>query len=113
MTGFFFSQNRSTFTEYFFVATSNNSPTVIYFFIFPSSNYACVAPFANWPPKEWPTESYLKICESLFNQGVSKIYILGSETESVRFDFFQKNFGNKVINRCGKQPVSYTHLRAH
>ena len=60
--------------------------------IFPSSNYACVAPFANWPPKEWPTESYLKICESLFNQGVSKIYILGSETESVRFDIFQKNF---------------------
>ena len=32
--------------------------------IFPSSNYACVAPFANWPPKEWPTESYLKICEN-------------------------------------------------
>lgn len=73
--------------------------------IFPSSNYACVAPFANWPPKEWPTESYLKICESLFNQGVSKIYILGSETESVRFDIFQKNFGNKVINRCGKQHI--------
>jgi ADP-heptose:LPS heptosyltransferase len=41
----------------------------------------------------------------LFNQGVSKIYILGSETESVRFDIFQKNFGNKVINRCGKQHI--------
>ena len=73
--------------------------------IFPSSNYACVAPFANWPPKEWPTESYLKICESLFNYGIAKIYILGSETESSRFNIFESNFGNKVINRCGKQHI--------
>ena len=73
--------------------------------IFPSSNYACVAPFANWPPKEWPTESYLKICDSLLNHGISKIYILGSERESARFNIFQSNFGNKVINRCGKQHI--------
>ena len=73
--------------------------------IFPSSNYAWVAPFANWPPKEWPTESYLKICDSLFNHGISKIYILGSESESARFNIFQSNFGSKVINRCGKQHI--------
>lgn len=73
--------------------------------IFPSSNYACLAPFANWLPKEWPTELFVKICVKLFNQGVAKIYILGSETESNRFEIFQSNFGNKVINRCGKQHI--------
>ena len=71
--------------------------------IFPNSNYACLAPFANWHPKEWPTENFIKLAEYLLNKGISKIYILGSEDESIKFDIFQSKFGNKVINRCGKQ----------
>ena len=73
--------------------------------IFPNSNYACLAPFANWPPKEWPTENFINIAEYLLDKGISKIYILGSENESSKFDIFQSKLGNKVINRCGKQHI--------
>ena len=45
--------------------------------IFPNSNYACIAPFTNWAPKEWPTGSFLKITQYLLNKGIDKIYILG------------------------------------
>ena len=73
--------------------------------IFPNSNYACLAPFANWPPKEWPTENFINIAKYLLDKGISKIYILGSEDESIKFDIFQSKLGNKVINRCGKQHI--------
>ena len=73
--------------------------------IFPNSNYACLAPFANWPPKEWPTENFINIAEYLLDKGISKIYILGSENESSKFDIFRSKLGNKVINRCGKQHI--------
>ena len=31
--------------------------------IFPNSNYACIAPFTNWAPKEWATDSFIKITQ--------------------------------------------------
>jgi len=73
--------------------------------IFPKSNYACMAPFANWPPKEWPTDSYIDVCKYLISKGVSKIYILGSSEESVKFELFSNVLGPNVINRCGKQHI--------
>ena len=73
--------------------------------IFPKSNYACIAPFSNWPPKEWPTDKYIDICKYLISKGVSKIYILGSAEESSKFEFFSNALASNVINRCGKQHI--------
>ncbi len=73
--------------------------------IFPNSNYACLAPFTNWAPKEWPTEQYVKIAQYLIDKGIDKIFILGSEEESSKFHHFESVLGNKVINRCGKQHI--------
>ena len=73
--------------------------------IFPNSNYACLAPFANWPPKEWPTSNFINVAEHLIDKGINKIYILGSKEESSRFDNFKSKLGDKVVNRCGKQHI--------
>ena len=73
--------------------------------IFPNSNYACLAPFTNWAPKEWPTEQYVNIAKYLIDIGIDKIFILGSEEESSKFHHFEPALGNKVINRCGKQHI--------
>ena len=73
--------------------------------IFPNSNYACLAPFTNWAPKEWPTEQYVNIAKYLIDKGIDKIFILGSEEESSKFHHFESALGNKVINRCGKQHI--------
>ena len=73
--------------------------------IFPNSNYACLAPFTNWAPKEWPTEQYVNIAKYLIDKGIDKIFILGSEEESSKFHHFESVLGNKVINRCGKQHI--------
>ncbi len=73
--------------------------------IFPNSNYACLAPFTNWAPKEWPTEQYVNIAKYLIDIGIDKIFILGSEEESSKFHHFESVLGNKVINRCGKQHI--------
>ena len=73
--------------------------------IFPNSNYACLAPFTNWAPKEWPTEQYVNIAKYLIDKGIDKIFILGSEEESSKFHHFESLLGNKVINRCGKQHI--------
>ena len=73
--------------------------------IFPNSNYACLAPFTNWAPKEWPTEQYVNIAKYLIDRGIDKIFILGSEEESPKFHHFESVLGNKVINRCGKQHI--------
>ena len=73
--------------------------------IFPNSNYACLAPFTNWAPKEWPTEQYVNIAKYLIDKGIDKIFILGSEEESSKFHYFESVLGNKVINRCGKQHI--------
>jgi ADP-heptose:LPS heptosyltransferase len=73
--------------------------------IFPNSNYACLAPFANWPPKEWPTSNFINVAEYLIDKGINKIYILGSKEESSRFDNFKSKLGDKVVNRCGKQHI--------
>jgi heptosyltransferase-3 len=73
--------------------------------IFPNSNYACLAPFTNWAPKEWPTEQYVNIAKYLIDRGIDKIFILGSEEESSKFHHFEPALGNKVINRCGKQHI--------
>jgi len=73
--------------------------------IFPNSNYACIAPFTNWAPKEWSTDSFLKITQYLLNKGIDKIYILGSEQESNRYKIFEDVLGDSVINRCGKQHI--------
>tara|TARA_B100000787_G_C16178487_1_gene290389 strand:+ start:791 stop:1705 length:915 start_codon:yes stop_codon:yes gene_type:complete len=64
-------------------------------------NYACIAPFANWMPKEWPIKNYIKCCDVLFQQGISKIYILGSKEDSKRFYTLTNKFGTKLINKCG------------
>ena len=73
--------------------------------IFPNSNYACLAPFTNWAPKEWPTEQYVNIAKYLIDRGIDKIFILGSEEESTKFHHFESALGNNVINRCGKQHI--------
>jgi len=73
--------------------------------IFPNSNYACLAPFTNWAPKEWPTEQYVNIAKYLIDRGIDKIFILGSEEESSKFHYFESVLGNKAINRCGKQHI--------
>ena len=73
--------------------------------IFPNSNYACLAPFTNWAPKEWPTEQYVNIAKYLIDRGIDKIFILGSEEESSKFHHFELALGNNVINRCGKQHI--------
>lgn len=73
--------------------------------IFPNSNYVCLAPFANWPPKEWTTENFIKVAKYLLEKGIDKIYILGSIEESERFQQFHSSLGDKVINRCGKQHI--------
>jgi len=73
--------------------------------IFPNSNYACLAPFTNWAPKEWPTEQYVNIAKYLIDRGIDKIFILGSEEESSKFHYFESALGNNVINRCGKQHI--------
>ncbi len=73
--------------------------------IFPNSNYACLAPFTNWAPKDWPTEQYVKIAKYLIEKGIDKIFILGSEQESLKFHHFESALGNNVINRCGKQHI--------
>ena len=44
--------------------------------IFPNSNYACLAPFTNWAPKEWPTKQYVNIAKYLIDKGIDKIFIL-------------------------------------
>ena len=38
--------------------------------IFPNSNYVCLAPFTNWPPKEWPSEQFVKIAKYLIEKGI-------------------------------------------
>ena len=73
--------------------------------IFPNSNYACLAPFTNWAPKEWPTEQYVNIAKYLIDRGIDKIFILGSDEDSSKFHHFEPALGNKVINRCGKQHI--------
>ena len=73
--------------------------------IFPNSNYVCLAPFTNWPPKEWPSEQFVKIAKYLIEKGIDKIFILGSENESSKFHHFESELGDKVINRCGKQHI--------
>jgi ADP-heptose:LPS heptosyltransferase len=73
--------------------------------IFPNSNYACLAPFTNWAPKEWPTEQYVNIAKYLIDIGIDKIFILGSEEESSKFHHFESALGNNAINRCGKQHI--------
>ena len=73
--------------------------------IFPNSNYACLAPFTNWAPKEWPTEQYVNIAKYLIDRGIDKIFILGSEEESSKFHHFESALGNTAINRCGKQHI--------
>ena len=73
--------------------------------IFPNSNYACLAPFTNWAPKEWPTEQYVNIAKYLIDRGIDKIFILGSEEESSKFHHFESALGNNVINRCGKRHI--------
>ncbi len=65
-------------------------------------NYACIAPFTNWMPKEWPINNYIKCCRVLLQQGISKIYILGAKDDSNRFNFLADKFGSKLINNCGK-----------
>ena len=64
-------------------------------------NYACIAPFANWMPKEWPITNFNKCCESLLELGISKIFILGSKEDSKRFHLFSNDNGFKIINKCG------------
>ena len=73
--------------------------------IFPNSNYACIAPFANWAPKEWATENFIKVSQYLLDKGIDKIYILGSPEESIRYKAFETSLGDKVVNRCGKQHI--------
>ena len=34
-----------------------------------------------------------------------RIFILGSENESLKFHHFESELGDKVINRCGKQHI--------
>jgi len=65
----------------------------------------CLAPFTNWPPKEWPSEQFVKIAKYLIEKGIDKIFILGSENESSKFHHFESELGDKVINRCGKQHI--------
>ena len=64
-------------------------------------NYACIAPFANWMPKEWPINNFNKCCESLLELGISKIFVLGSKEDSKRFHLLNNNNDIRIINKCG------------
>ena len=65
----------------------------------------CLAPFTNWPPKEWPSEQFVKIAKYLIEKGIDKIFILGSKMKVQNFIIFESELGDKVINRCGKQHI--------
>ena len=64
-------------------------------------NYACIAPFANWMPKEWPLTNFNKCCEILLKLGISKIFVLGSKEDSKRFQPVNNNNDIRIINKCG------------
>ena len=64
-------------------------------------NYACIAPFANWMPKEWPLINFNKCCEILLKLGISKIFVLGSKEDSKRFHLLNNNNDIRIINKCG------------
>ena len=64
-------------------------------------NYACIAPFANWMPKEWPITNFNKCCDGLFELGISKIFVLGSKEDSERFHLLANGDDSKIINKCG------------
>ena len=64
-------------------------------------NYACIAPFANWMPKEWPLTNFNKCCEFLLKLGISKIFVLGSKEDSKRFLLLNNNNDIRIINKCG------------
>ncbi|MDC0861277.1 glycosyltransferase family 9 protein [Alphaproteobacteria bacterium] len=64
-------------------------------------SYACIAPFANWMPKEWPIINFNKCCKSLLELGISKIFVLGSKDDTKRFHLLFKSNGFKIINKCG------------
>ena len=64
-------------------------------------NYACIAPFANWIPKEWPINHFIKCCQLLFDEGISKIFVLCSKEDSKRFNSLTNKFSSKLINKCG------------
>ena len=64
-------------------------------------NYACIAPFANWMPKEWPLTNFSKCCKSLLELGISKIFVLGSKEDSKRFHLLNNNNDIRIINKCG------------
>ena len=64
-------------------------------------NYACIAPFANWMPKEWPLINFNKCCEILLKLGISKIFVLGSKEDSKRFQPLNNNNDIRIINKCG------------
>ena len=64
-------------------------------------NYACIAPFANWMPKEWPLTNFNKCCEILLKLGISKIFVLGSKEDSKRFHLLNNNNDIRIINKCG------------
>ena len=64
-------------------------------------NYACIAPFANWMPKEWPLTNFNKCCEILLKLGISKIFVLGSKEDSKRFQPLNNNNDIRIINKCG------------
>ena len=64
-------------------------------------NYACIAPFANWMPKEWPLTNFNKCCEILLQLGISKIFVLGSKEDSKRFHLLNNNNDIRIINKCG------------
>ena len=64
-------------------------------------NYACIAPFANWMPKEWPLTNFNKCCEILLKLGISKIFVLGSKEDSKRFLLLNNNNDIRIINKCG------------
>ena len=64
-------------------------------------NYACIAPFANWTPKEWPIINFNKCCENLLELGISKIFVLGSKEDTKRFHLLSNINGFKIINKCG------------
>ena len=64
-------------------------------------NYACIAPFANWMPKEWPLTNFNKCCEFLLKLGISKIFVLGSKEDSKRFHLLNNNNDIRIINKCG------------
>ena len=64
------------------------------------NNYACISPFANWYPKEWPIDYFNRCCQDLVEMGIQKIFVLGSLKDSRRFNEIL-NVNNKIINYCG------------